>query len=383
MAVDARCTLVRLLARVSAWQSYGTSQSPERFDVALAAPARKLTGRLHGGRGHAPDGRRARGPRPGPELPARWRARPPGASPGGRSTPRSRSSPCSRTRCGRPRSSARHGSWPSRPRCSIFRIGSRGPATACFRRVTTAAPSPPSFRLPAAKVTGWPPGPLSVPTAEAASGEGEWTSPIEAPAGEADGPPVLRTFVRVDPERPYERVYLFAFDMRRLGLHFIGGTSDPRSTTGARGVRHHCTRPSFAGHRHLQRRIQGRARRIRGRRGCPGDRATVSGTRYGRARRERPRPFWGVGPGRCVATGRRRPSSEPAHRCSRRVWSIPSECTTGVSSCRASTRPKHHAPRSGSPMAASSFSGGRGPRPPNCSAKPCGGPASSSPCTST
>lgn len=62
--------------------------------------------------------------------------------------------------------------------------------------------------------------------------EGRWRVP-EPYAG--DDAPLRHTFVRVDADRPYERTELFAFDMRRLSLHFVGGTRHPRSTTGARG----------------------------------------------------------------------------------------------------------------------------------------------------
>ncbi len=73
--------------------------------------------------------------------------------------------------------------------------------------------------------------------------EGRWGAPSPY---SGDDPPIRHTFVRVDADRPYERTELFAFDMRRLSLHFVGGTRHPRSTTGARGsgripdqARHH------------------------------------------------------------------------------------------------------------------------------------------------
>lgn len=225
-------TVVGALSAITTWQAYGTFEPPARYDVVLAAPARKLTGRCtETGAVLTVDehvvltldrNKPSIEPADGASLLV-----------GGRPPLEALSLLADTLRSSDVVGTARVVAleaalfdlqdWLARTRHGLF------PSSDDGRPV--AAP----FRLPAAKVTGWPPGPLSVPTAEAASGEGEWTSPIEAPAGEADGPPVLRTFVRVDPERPYERVYLFAFDMRRLGLHFIGGTSDPRSTTGARG----------------------------------------------------------------------------------------------------------------------------------------------------
>ncbi len=78
----------------------------------------------------------------------------------------------------------------------------------------------------------WPPADLEIGEA-GLPGEGRWTA-VETQADAAD-PSGVQTFVRVDPDRPYERTHLFAFDMRRLGLHFVAGTRHPRSTTGVRG----------------------------------------------------------------------------------------------------------------------------------------------------
>lgn len=93
-------------------------------------------------------------------------------------------------------------------------------------------------RLPVAPLVDVPPGsggwpPADVPLGAAGlPGEGRWQS-VE---GEAEGDPAaLQTFVRVDPERPFARTHLFAFDMRRLGLHFVAGAREPRSSTGVRG----------------------------------------------------------------------------------------------------------------------------------------------------
>jgi hypothetical protein len=224
--------LVGVLARWASWQAYGTANAPARFDVVLEVPARTLSGRCtESGATLTVDeqvvleldrGRPALEPAGAAQLLV---GGPPPLEVFSLLADALRSSDV----VGTARVVALEAAlfdlrdWWARTRHGLF------PAAEDRRPVV--AP----FRLPAANVTGWPPGPLSVPAAEAVAGEGEWTSPVESPNAEPDGPAILRTFLRVDPERPYERVYLFAFDMRRLGLHFVGGTSDPRSTTGARG----------------------------------------------------------------------------------------------------------------------------------------------------
>lgn len=90
--------------------------------------------------------------------------------------------------------------------------------------VTTAFDPPPAS-------AAWPPEDLAL--SDRLEDEGRWSRPAMH-ATEAD-PPVRHTFLRVDPERPYVRVHLFAFDTGRLGLHFVAGTRHPRSATGARG----------------------------------------------------------------------------------------------------------------------------------------------------
>jgi hypothetical protein len=228
--------LVRLLAGLSSWQSYGTARSPERFDVALTVPGRTLTGRCtDAGAALQLDEHvdvvldRAAGTLT-PVAAGRLQVGgPPPLEVFTLLADALRSSEV----VGTARVVALEAAlfefrdWVLRTRHGLF-------PTAEDRQ-----PVAPSVRTPAARGTGWPPGPLSVPHEEAVAGEGEWTSPLaspgETPASGGEGPPVLRTFLRVDPERPYERVYLFAFDMRRLGLHFVGGTTDPRSTTGVRG----------------------------------------------------------------------------------------------------------------------------------------------------
>lgn len=105
-----------------------------------------------------------------------------------------------------------------------------------FPTTADAVPVPAQGRAPEEPI-GWPPPAIRVERGKGLPGEGRWTQAgaVEAPRG-IPTPPVAQTFVRVDPDRPYEQVHLFAFDMRRLGLHFVSGTRHPRSTTGARGT---------------------------------------------------------------------------------------------------------------------------------------------------
>ena len=55
-------------------------------------------------------------------------------------------------------------------------------------------------------------------------GEGVWR-PMKI--GKEKIPYILKTFIRLDPQHPYHAIHLYAFDMRRLGLHFVGG-GDPK-----------------------------------------------------------------------------------------------------------------------------------------------------------
>ena len=94
-------------------------------------------------------------------------------------------------------------------------------------------------RLPVAAAGGptatggpWPP--TTIPAERGLPSEGEWRK--AAPYAGRSTSPVRQSFLRVDAERPYQRTELFAFDTRRLSLHFVGGTRHPRSTTGARGT---------------------------------------------------------------------------------------------------------------------------------------------------
>ena len=229
--------LVRALAALSAWQSYGTLAYPGRFDVALTAPARSLSGHCTetGATLLVDDHLELRLGRHERHLePAAAGRLQVGIPPAHEAFSLLADALRSSNVVGTARVVALEAAlfdlrdWLLRTRHGLF-------PTAEDRQ-----PVAPSIRTAAAHATGWPPSPLSVPHDEAVLGEGEWSRPFPAGAQAASTDPegpavVLRTFLRVDPDRPYERVYLFAFDMRRLGLHFVGGTTDPRSTTGVRG----------------------------------------------------------------------------------------------------------------------------------------------------
>ena len=79
----------------------------------------------------------------------------------------------------------------------------------------------------------WPPPNIPVRARSRLPGEGQWAIPAHFESQKE--PPVRETFIRPDRHRPYERVWLYAFDMRRLGLGYVAGTEEPRPSTGLRG----------------------------------------------------------------------------------------------------------------------------------------------------
>jgi hypothetical protein len=85
---------------------------------------------------------------------------------------------------------------------------------------------------------GWPPAPLAPPLGKALENEGVWLSLDDDPfvaRGPEGRAPFVFSFVRPDPQRPYVRVYVVLWDPRRVELHAVGGTVEPRSSTGERG----------------------------------------------------------------------------------------------------------------------------------------------------
>lgn len=67
------------------------------------------------------------------------------------------------------------------------------------------------------------------------SGEGMWTA-RDMPVGFEQTPPILHTFYRPDPERPYARVDLVWMDLSQTELTLVQGTNEPRPIDGIRGT---------------------------------------------------------------------------------------------------------------------------------------------------
>jgi hypothetical protein len=100
-----------------------------------------------------------------------------------------------------------------------------------------------SAELPATADT-WPPPPIPSLWKETKPSEGKWEpvtygflKPMRGivPAAGGPAPYFYRTFIRPDPERPYSKVMLIAFDMRQLELGMQAGYEDPKPTTGPPG----------------------------------------------------------------------------------------------------------------------------------------------------
>lgn len=88
-------------------------------------------------------------------------------------------------------------------------------------------------------VLGWPPGPLSpLITEPRVEGEGRLLPVVDDPFVNAypNAPPAFfQTFLRVDPERLFARVYITLWDPRQVQLRIQAGTREPESATGHRG----------------------------------------------------------------------------------------------------------------------------------------------------
>ncbi|NLE86464.1 MAG: hypothetical protein GX607_08705 [Myxococcales bacterium] len=88
-------------------------------------------------------------------------------------------------------------------------------------------------------IESWPPAPLGPPLGSAAPNEGVWLSLDDdpfvprTPEGHA---PFLFTYLRPDAKRPHVRVHVILWDPRRVELHAVGGTEEPRSDRGERGT---------------------------------------------------------------------------------------------------------------------------------------------------
>lgn len=85
---------------------------------------------------------------------------------------------------------------------------------------------------------GWPPAPLAPLLSDDVRGEGTWlpvTNDAFA-ASEPNGTPLFfQSFIRVDPQRTYTRVYVTLWDPRMVQLGMVMGTKEPESATGETG----------------------------------------------------------------------------------------------------------------------------------------------------
>lgn len=95
-------------------------------------------------------------------------------------------------------------------------------------------------RLPVvqdSEITDWPPAPLTPKLKQALPGEGAWIDMSFEPAFSGlSTKAMVFTFIRVDPKRPQNQVSIALWDARRISLHIVAGTEEPRSTLGQRGT---------------------------------------------------------------------------------------------------------------------------------------------------
>lgn len=85
---------------------------------------------------------------------------------------------------------------------------------------------------------GWPPAPATPVVRRPAEGEGEWIAVSDDPyvARYPGAPPgFVTTYLQVDPDRPFTRVYIVAWDPRQVQLRIMTGTREPESATGETG----------------------------------------------------------------------------------------------------------------------------------------------------
>lgn len=85
---------------------------------------------------------------------------------------------------------------------------------------------------------GWPPAPATPVVRRPAEGEGEWIAVSDDPyvASYPNAPPgFVTTYLQVDPDRPFTRVYIVAWDPRQVQLRVMTGTREPESATGETG----------------------------------------------------------------------------------------------------------------------------------------------------
>lgn len=85
---------------------------------------------------------------------------------------------------------------------------------------------------------GWPPAPLESIIDRPARGEGEWQPIVDDPFVRSypNAPPTFfNTYMRVDPERLFAKVFIVIWDPRAVQLRVMSGTREPESATGETG----------------------------------------------------------------------------------------------------------------------------------------------------
>lgn len=86
--------------------------------------------------------------------------------------------------------------------------------------------------------TGWPPKPISTYLKPPLPGEGHFNAlddDVFAIPPEGGSSPFAFTFLRTDPARPHSQVFVVIWDPRRLELHTMSGTREPKTATGETG----------------------------------------------------------------------------------------------------------------------------------------------------
>jgi hypothetical protein len=92
--------------------------------------------------------------------------------------------------------------------------------------------------IPTDPELGWPPAPLEAWVTPSLEGEGQWNAKDDVAffRQQPGLPPVfVTTFIRSDRTRKATRVYVALWDPRRVELHMMAGTVEPKSATGKAG----------------------------------------------------------------------------------------------------------------------------------------------------
>lgn len=91
----------------------------------------------------------------------------------------------------------------------------------------------------AGPIPGWPPAPMEPVFRDRLTAEGQWVSVAadlmpSAPPGMPS--PFVFSFIRSDPDRSYVQTSVVLWDPRRVELHMVAGTEEPKSATGELGT---------------------------------------------------------------------------------------------------------------------------------------------------